>query len=216
MSGLAPYSLSPPPLPEAVAAVANRPAPPPLGLEHKVRISALEPERTWSLRGDTLYRETEDQATFAIPLKEITKVSLAYEPTRMQTRRYRCYLHNALGKVATIQNEHYKGFASFEDRSATYTLFLLLLISRVAAINPECQFFTGVSYLRWIANAVFFFGVFGLLIVVMFFMFTAIGWLVIVKLAIIAFFIPVVIRWFVKNKPNTFNPSEIPKDLLPK
>ena len=214
MSDLAPYRIGPPPLPKA-AIVAKESAPPPLGFEYKVRISALEPERSWSLRGDTLFRETEGQASFAIPLRDITKVSLAYEPTRMQMRRFRCYLHNAHGRVATIQNEHFKSFASFEDRSTTYCLFLHLLIPRIAAINPGCRFLRGVSHLRWIANAVFFFGIFGLLAIVMFFMFTAIGWLVIVKLLIIAFFVPTAIRWFIRNKPATFDPAEIPKDLLP-
>ncbi len=134
----------------------------------------------------------------------------------MQTSRFRCHLSNSAGKVATIQNDHYRGFASFEDRSKTYGTFLHRLIPRIASINPPCEFLSGVSYPRWIANALFFFGVFGILAVLMFIMFAAIGWLVIVKLAIVAWFFPTAIRWFMRNKPARFDPCRIPENLLPR
>lgn len=38
----------------------------------------------------------------------------------------------------------------------------------------------------------------------------------ILKLIIIAFFIPTVISWFIKNWPKRFSPHAIPENLLPK
>jgi len=189
--------------------------PPPLHIEHCVRVSALESEHLWKLHGDTLLIATGGQPDIAIQLSSVTMVRIAYEPTRMQLNRYRCYLYNASGKIATIQNEHYKGFASFEDRSPTYVPFLQALIHRIASLSPHCQFATGVSMLRWLANAVFLGLACIFLLIVIFFLHTAIGSLVIIKIIIVAFFIPAAVSWFMKNKPKTFSPENIPVALLP-
>jgi hypothetical protein len=185
-------------------------------MEHRVRVSALEPERIWKLKGDTLWMCTEGNQDIPIPLPGIQKLRLAYEPSRFQTNRFRCYLYNSGGKCATIQNEHYEGIASFTDRSDSYVHFTRALISRIAAVNPTCTFSAGTSQLNWWGQAIFLTVVFGLLALVMLFLYSAIGPLVIIKLVIIALFIPVVIRWFVRNKPKTFSPGTVPDKLLPK
>ncbi len=189
--------------------------PPPLAVEHGVRVSALEPARVWKIDGDTLWMITEGQPDIAIPLAGIQEVRLAFEPSRMQTKRFRCYLYRSGIKVAAIQNEHYKGFASFEDRSESYNVFVRLLIPRIASLNPCCVFKTGTSELNWWAQAVIitFVGVFLLLTLV--FLYAAIGPLVVIKLLIIAFFIPTLVRWFKRNMQKSFSPDEIPEGLLP-
>ncbi len=212
MSGLEPIRLSPPPLPPEVPDT----GPPPLSFEHRVRVSAFEPERLWKLHGDTLWMCTEGQPDIPIPLTGITTLRLSYDPNRMQSNRYRCHLHNVGGKVATIQNDSYKGIASFEDRSPSYIALIHLLIPRIASLNPRCVFRTGTSHLSWWGQAAFLSIVFGILLIVLILLYSAIGPLAIIKLVLIALFIPVAIRWFIKNKPKAFNPSVIPEELMPK
>jgi Flp pilus assembly protein TadB len=115
-----------------------------------------------------------------------------------------------------IQNESYKGLADFEDRSTSYVAFVRALIPRIASMNPRCVFKSGTSNLNWWAQAIFLLGIISLLLLVMIMLYTAISPLVIVKLIIIAFFVPVAIRWFLRNKPKTFPIDEIPRKLLPK
>jgi hypothetical protein len=151
-----------------------------------------------------------------LPPSSILKLSLSYDPSRIERNRFRCHLYNTGGKCASIQNIHFKGFASFGDRTDTYLPFVRTLISRIAALRPRCEFVAGTSHLLWWANAAFITVTFSFLAIVMFYLFTAIGPWVILKLIIIAFFIPTVISWFIKNWPKRFSPHAIPENLLPK
>ncbi len=198
----------PPALPEPSA-------PPPLTAEYSVRVSALEPERIWKLMGSTLWMGIEEQPNVSIPLSNIHEVRLAYEPSRTQTNRFRCYLYRSGAKIATIQNDHYKGFMSFEDRSASYNFFIQLLIPRIAALSPHCAFKTGTSALNWWAMLLFILAVTIFLLLTTILLYTAIGSLVIIKLLIIAYFIPTLVRWFRRNRAKVFSPKEIPIDILP-
>lgn len=191
-------------------------APPPLAIEHSVRASALEPLKTWRLSGDTLWMCVENQPDFPMPLAAIRKLRIAFEPSRAQLGLFRCHLYNSGGKCASIQSGHFKGFASFEDRAKTYLPFVRALVARVAAVNPDCQLVGGTSWLSWWLHALFLSIAFGFLAIVMFLLYSAIGPLVVVKLIIIAFFIPTTILWFTRNRPRSFSPDAIPANLLPK
>jgi hypothetical protein len=105
--------------------------PPPLSIGHTVRVSALEPEKTWRLSGDTLWICAEGKEDMPIPLTGIRKLRLSYDPSRFQRGLFRCHLYNADGTFVTIQNGHYKGFADFEERTETYLPFVHALISRL-------------------------------------------------------------------------------------
>jgi hypothetical protein len=191
-------------------------APPPLSVAHTVRVSVLEPEKTWRLDGDTLWMCAEGQRDVPFPLSEIRKLRLSFDPSRFQRGLFRSHLYNSGGKCASIQNGHYKGFASFEERTETYLPFVHSLISRLVSLNPRCVFIAGTSHLSWWAHAAFLAVVFGLLILVLILLHSAIGPPAILKLVIIAFFIPTTVRWFTKNWPRRFSPYSTPEKLLPK
>jgi hypothetical protein len=189
--------------------------PPPLSISHTVRASALESQKTWRIDGDKLWICNEGQPELALPLNSILKLRLSYDPSRIEPNLYRCRLYNRIGKCATIQNCHYQGIASFEDRTESYLPFVHALISRLASVNPHCQFISGTSHLSWWAHAIFITVSFSFLALVLFYLYSAVGWLAILKLLIIAFFIPTALQWFIKNWPRTFSPHSIPNKLLP-
>jgi hypothetical protein len=191
-------------------------APPPLSVSHPVRVSALEPEKTWKLDADTLWIHVEGQQDMPLPLASISKLRLSFDPGRAQRNLFRCHLYHAGGRCAVIQNVHYQGFASFGDRTDTYLPFVRALVSRLASVNPRCEFVAGTSHLRWWANAAFLAVAFGFLAIVLVLLYSAVGPLALFKLLIIAFFIPTTIRWFTKNWPKKFSPHAIPENLLPK
>ncbi|MFD2257591.1 hypothetical protein ACFSSA_12985 [Luteolibacter algae] len=190
--------------------------PPPLCMEHRVRVSVLEPEKTWKIAGKSLIIGIDGFSDTEIPLSAIGEIRLEFAPSRVQTNRFRCKITCPPGGTYLIQNEHFKGVMSFEDRSETYNDFIRALISRTDQLNPACTFRAGISAIRWWLNLLFTCVIFLFLALTLLFLYTAIGALVIVKLLIIAFFIPVLVRWFIRNKPKNFSPDCIPEALLPK
>lgn len=190
-------------------------APPPLSIAHTVRASALEEQKTWKIIGDTLWICIEGKPDTPIPLRAILKLRLSYDPGRIERNLFRCHLYNTGGKCAAIPSCHYGGIASFEDRAESYTPFVRTLIHRLASVNPRCEFVAGISRLRWWANAAFLTVAFGFLLLILIMLYTAIGPLVIIKLLLIAFLVPTLIRWFSRNRPKTFSPQSIPENILP-
>lgn len=188
--------------------------PPPLELSYTCRISALEKERRWVLGADTLSFQAEGFQD-SVPLEEIVELRLQCTPTRFEPNMYVCRIRTRLGKTWEWKSHHFAGFATFEDRSPAYRDFVENLVTRVAALNPACAFVGGTSWLSWLFNTLFLCGSLLVLAVVIFLMYTAIGWLVIVKFLVIAFLLPRAFRWIARNKPCRFDPGQIPAALLP-
>lgn len=189
--------------------------PPPLQPDHICRVSVLEPEKRWSLRDDTLWMESGGRPPVAIPLASLRNVRLMFAPTRFQRNRFQCHLYNANGCCAEIQNEHYKGVMDFEDRSGSYRGLVEALVKRTAAVNPSCRFSTGTSWTSWILQTGFLAFMFIVLAFVLYAMGSAASSLVVVKLLLIAFYVPTAAAWIIKNKPRVFSPDQAPAKLLP-
>lgn len=189
--------------------------PPPLELVFRCRRSLIEKERCWVLRADELCWSAEEYSD-QTPLHEISEIRLQYAPTRYVAQMYRSRIRLRNGKVWHLQNHHFAGMANFEDRSADYRELMENLVWRVAAVQPQCAMIAGVSWANWLFSSLFMCGSLLLLMVVMFYMWTAIGWLVIVKLLIILFFLPRAFLWIKRNRPRRFDPRNIPVELLPR
>lgn len=190
-------------------------SPPPLVLEHPCRVSVLEREILWRLEGDTLRQISEGLPPFAIQLDAIQSIRLLYAPTRFQTGRYACRLELRGGHSLGLQNEHFEGFATFADRSATYRPLVLALIQRRAALGPGCRYLGDTSMVNWILQTAILVGS-GLLLAAVFLAFgPSSNAMIVMKLIIIAAMLPVAIRWVAKNRPRVFDPGHIPDGLLP-
>jgi hypothetical protein len=178
-------------------------------------VSVLEREILWRLEGDTLQQISEGLPPYVIRLDAIEGIRLFYAPTRFQTGRYACRLELRGGHSLGLQNEHFEGFATFADRSATYRPLVLALIQRRAALGPDCRYLGGTSMVNWVLQTAILFGS-GLLLAAVFLAFgPSSNAMILVKLVIIAAMLPIAIRWVVKNRPHTFDPVEVPGELLP-
>jgi hypothetical protein len=189
--------------------------PPPLELVYSCRPSLLEKENRWVLWVDSLERSTTEFHD-ATPLTEVADIRLQYAPTRFCEQMFCCRIRLRNGKVWHLQNQHFSGIANFENRSEAYKDFIENLVLRVASQQPQFVLITGTSWANWLLSSLFLFISLLLMLVVMFYLWTVIGWLVIVKLLVILFCLPRACRWISRNRPKTIDPQNIPAELLPK
>jgi hypothetical protein len=186
-------------------------------LTYSVRANVFESEMTWRLGADALEVATGAGAVPArLPYKDFIEMRLSFAPTRFDFARYRCDLR-VFGQVGTaILSTHYVGVGDFEDRAATYSPFVRGLVAKVAAANPACRFRAGKHPAKYVAEHAFLLAMVALLI----FVIALVGGvglseLVMVKLGILLFYVPVMILYTRKNWPRGFDPHNVPKDVLP-
>lgn len=184
---------------------------------YSVRRSLLENERRWSLDDRCLSWSAPDDPKDRghIECRGIRRIRLQWTGSRFDHARYQCRVTAASGLSETIVSTHFAGVARFEDRSDAYRPFVRALIRQVAAANPACQFVAGVSPLKYIFNAMFLLVSFALLFLVLLTIGIPLHWLIITKLTVIAFLLPLVLRWLKQNRPRRFSPESIPADTLP-
>jgi hypothetical protein len=182
-------------------------------ITYHARHDVLEPACTFRLTVTGLSIDAGGPVQ-VLPYSEISRVGLRFFPTRVQTNRFECLI-DARSRTLKIGNEFYRGIASFDDRSAEYRIFVTELCRRLAAAQPDTEFFAGRA--AWALALEY-----GFLLLMALFL----GWilwltggtfrfLIWVKLAIVAFFLPTLVRYVKRNRPVRFDPRAIPEDVLP-
>jgi hypothetical protein len=196
----------------------NAPAPP---VTYTARANVFEHEATWRLAPDALERiggpTQNPKAVQRFPYRDVSELWLSFAPTRFDRERYRCELRMRTGQRVRIFSTHYQSIGNFEDRAVTYVPFARGLVARVAGANPACRFRSGKSRLAYVLEHAFLLAALILLVLVIGMVGGAnLSQLVMVKLAILAFYIPVAILYARKNWPRQFDARAIPEDVLPK
>lgn len=183
---------------------------------YRSRASVLEDEATWTLAPDALERVAAGAPALRLPYRDIAELRLVYDPTRFDTNRYRCDLTTVGGRRATLRSTHYVSLGDFEDRAASYSPFVRELVRRVGEAAPRCRFRAGKRAWVFWAEHIFLLTMLLLLAGVL----MAIGnfplpTIAAIKLAIIATYIPIAIKYARRNWPRAFSPDDVPRDLLP-
>jgi hypothetical protein len=187
---------------------------------HIVRASAFEYEGAWRLSPDGFEVQggpaSGGNVVLRFPYQEVVELRLSYAPSRFDDVRYRCDVRMRSGQRIAILSTHYAGFATFENRAATYVPYVRELIARVAAANPKAKFRSGKRPLAYWAEHLFLLAMVALLVLVVGTLGTShwseITW---TKLSVIVGSIPLLIVYTRKNYPRAFKPGAIPKDVLP-
>jgi len=192
-------------------------APAPTGtLVYRFRRSVLENEATWTLGPEAIERAEQGAQPFYIPYRDITELRLSYDPTRFDTDRYRCDV-TARRLRHPIMSTSYVSVGNFENRNETYVPFVRSLIARAAAVAPNCRFRAGKRPWAYWLQHIFLLSMLILLGVVIATMSgLGVSGMVAVKLGIIAFYIPVAIKYAHYNLPRNITPDSIPAEVLPK
>ena len=147
----------------------------------------------------------------------IAEVHLAYAPTRVARNRYRARIVYRDGGMAELTNTHYAGIGDFPELNEPYTAFLTELHRRLAAKGKDIVYRRGSGIGGYIANwllTIFVFAMIALAFVLL--MAWGLVWIAVVKLAIVLFFVPTLIRFMLQSTPGTYDPLAIPKDVLPR
>jgi len=213
-------------------------------LSHASRANIFQTEARWHLGADALVRDGGEPANapwrahalrvfFRViwpwtgiriekggaarfPYAAMAELRLSYDPTRFDTRRYRCDVRLANGERGTLWSTHFAGVAEFEDRAATYTPFVRALVAQVAAANPKCSFRAGTRPLAYWSGQLFLLAMAIAAVWVLALVggsaLSEVTW---TKLFIVIGLIPLALVYARKNRPRIFQPTAIPPDVLP-
>jgi hypothetical protein len=185
-------------------------------IDYGFRASALSRNRVFRLTEDALVWQDEGAPLDGVFLDDIAEVRVAYAPTRVARNRYRTQVIFRQGGMVELFNTHYAGFADFEERNAEYAAFVRALHRRLADRNAPATFRKGDSpaaYAGNLALATFVFAMIALAFVLLFNF--GLVWIALVKLAIVLFFVPALIRYVRRSRPAAYDPRAIPAEALP-
>lgn len=106
---------------------------------------------------------------------------------------------------------------NFKEHNARYAAFITELHRRIAASGADVAFHKGSSLVGYVANLVLT-GWIAAMIVLALVLLWATGWVMVavLKLGIIAFFLPTLFRFIVRARPRAYEALAIPADALPR
>lgn len=182
-------------------------------MQHTVRRSVLEPERTWSLAPDAL-RWDDPSGGGSIPLARVDEIRLAWEASRMDLARYSAHVTGA-GQHVVIVSTHWAGVAQFEDRGATYGPLVRALVAAAARARPGVRLRAGATALAFALNAFAAFAGLAFLGVVVAFVPLPFDPFFVFRYVLLAALVPLAARWAWRNRPRPFDAAAVPEGVLP-
>lgn len=183
---------------------------------YRVRNHAFVAERTYRLTEDALTWQEDGKPLDGVFYDKISEVRLAYAPTRVSRNRYRTQVIFREGGMAEFFNTTYVGLADLPEQNAQYIAFLTGLHEVLATKGKDVRYRQGNSMAAYVGNWLLMIFIAAMLVLAALLLFTWGGtWMVVVKLAIIAFFIPTLIRYMKNAKPGDYDPRALPADVLP-
>lgn len=167
------------------------------------RESGLEArDHRWTVGAQSLVWEQPSGETLTLLWRDMTDMRITFAPTRWKPWRRLLELRARHGRRLVIDNSHYRGLGDFEDRSATFRLFVLDCIDQVARAAPTARGWIGSPPGSYVARLMFALMATAVLILVMIALPTPLGLLVALKLLLILASLPMVILWAIRARPR--------------
>jgi hypothetical protein len=186
-------------------------------MRYATRNHAFAPACTWVLNDGMLQREVADGGPPApYLLATVTKLRLDFHPTRADRNCFRCRLRLRDGRRLELLNRTWRGPLNFVDTSADYVAFVTALVAEVHRHAPGCRFAAGTTPLHYAVNlgATAFIAL-CFAAIAWFLARVNLTWMVGIKIVVILFYLPTLLRWLSRNRPRGFTPPAIPADVLP-
>lgn len=184
-------------------------------MQYAFRRSIIEKETTCTLDESGIHASTEGREPVFISYDDIARISLHYSPSRFFTNRYTCSIHSKAGGKIDLQNNSYDGIGKFLDLSVAYRVFVTELHEKIKHIRG-IEFSRGDTGLKYgcycllVAFAV-------LLVAYVLIAFgPCSGFIVLIKFVFFLFLLIYSVRYLRQNRPGSYDPDSIPKDLLPR
>lgn len=175
-------------------------------------------EREWRVEEDALVSCGGSGRERRYRWKDIVSVRLLHDPVRARPWRYVFELQPKHERKIVIDNAHYTGERSFEERSESYTPFVRAAIARWAAVHPKGRALIGETPKRYfflIIGALLGLGLLAYLLVTVRTPLDELPYASIVKLGIILLMLPFFWRAVLKVFPRGVAPDDIPDRALP-
>jgi hypothetical protein len=186
-------------------------------LSYHARLNVLENERVYRLAPEALVIDYLDGAQpEAVRFEEISQVRLRYSPTRSQWDRFECVLTVPARGEFKIGSQFYKGVMAFENRAGEYGAFVRELCRRLAERAPGTRFVSGRPKWALLAESAFLLSMVALLVVVLVAIGGVLGAFPLMRLGLAAVSLPLLWLYYRRNRPRTFDPRDVPAELLPK
>ncbi len=160
-------------------------------------------EHVWRVEHDCLVWTRPGGDSLTLLWKDLGAVRAAFAPTRAKPWRHVFELATRKGSKLLIDNSHFKGIGDFEDRSPRYIPFVLACLEHVIAQAPDARASLGASPAGYVGQLVFMLSMLALLVFVLITLPTPLGWLVLVKLALIVVMLPTAVLWAVRARPRS-------------
>ena len=185
-------------------------------LTYSHRSSLLHKNRTYYTGDDQLFWQDDDNQQVSLPYEDILSVEAMFVPTRVQSNRYLFRLKSISKGDVEITNTSYKGLGDFEELDNTFVPFVTKLHAKMIKKNSTITFQKGSSWPVYVF-AIFIGIILFVLIIAAFLFFLTSGVYLVaaVKLGILIFFFPRLIRYIKLNKPSSYDPLNLPTDILP-
>jgi hypothetical protein len=192
----------------------------PLIATYSVRSNAFVVERHYIVTSNELLwidgnQEDVNDVSGRLLLADITELKLRYSPSRLQHGRCTAQIVMRKGGSMIIPSGHYSGFAEFEDRTTAYEPFARALAAAIRYGNKSAKFLRGYDRSSLLLGAMLGTTFLAFMIMLMPAVLAVGAAAIIPLLLIIVGGGPAAIAEIRRNWPGSFDPLNIPDDLLP-
>lgn len=175
-------------------------------------------EREWRVEGDALVTRGSSGREKRYRWTDIVSVRLIHEPARARAWRYAFELQPKHARRICIDNAHYLGEGSFEERSDTYTPFVRAAVACWAATHPTGRVLIGETPKRYfflMLASLLGLGAVAYVLAAVRTPLDALPFAIAVKLGLILLMLPIFWRLVLKAIPRGVAPDQIPARALP-
>ena len=175
-------------------------------------------EREWRVEADALVTRGGSGREKSYRWRDIVSVRLLHDPNRTRPWRYVFELQPKHARKIVIDNAHYAGERTFEERSETYTPFVRAAVARWAVEHPKGKALIGETptcYFFWLIGALLGLGILSYILVAVPTPLDALPYAALIKFGIILLMLPFFWRAVLKIVPRGVAPDAIPERALP-
>jgi hypothetical protein len=175
-------------------------------------------EREWRVEDDALVTRGSSGRERRYRWRDIVSVRLLHDPNRARPWRYIFELQPKHARKIVIDNAHYTGERTFEERSETYTPFVRAAVARWAEVHPKGRALIGETpkrYFFWLIGALLGLAILSYILVAVPTPLDALPYAALVKFGIILLMLPFFWRAVLKIVPRGVSPDAIPERALP-
>jgi len=179
------------------------------------QLHAFSDPTTFTIEDKYLQIEPIQEASKQIEYGQIDAIYMQYDTIGGELEHYVTTLHTSMGRIK-ITNGSYQSLGVFTSHHQAYRDFIVALHQKCFEANPNIHYFKGTSKANYFLSLFIAFFIVTVLLFAIVFSFThQFMGLVAVKVIVLFFALPYLVEYIKKNRPISYDPLHIPKDILP-